>query len=92
MIVYIPQFLGVADIGRIAEAIEQRQQRFPDETLTMSVGVVLMNYGERQVNVRCVADEWTGTKGELAPRDGVPLCPNGHPLLEISPAPRLALV
>lgn len=86
-----PQFLSVQDVQKITASIRSRQERF-GEGLDMSVGVVLMNYGERHVRVKCIAGEWSGTKGDLAPRDGVPLCPNGHPLLETSRAPRLALV
>ena len=40
----------------------------------------------------CVGGEWKGTKGDLTPGGGLPQCPNGHPLLETSTAPRLALV
>ena len=58
----------------------------------MSVGVVLLNYGERYVDVTCIGGEWSGTKAEVFRHVGVPLCPNGHPLIETSNAPRLALV
>lgn len=86
-----PRFLGVADMEEIAGRIQQRQHLF-NEHFQTSVCVVLSNLSERYVAVRCVGGEWSGTKGELAPRDGIPLCPSGHPLLEMSMAPRLALV
>ena len=86
------KFLDVDDIQEISDKIKARQERFPNEDFLMSVGVVLMNYGEKHVVVRCVTGGWTGTKGDLQPRDGVPLCPDGHPLFEITEAPRLALV
>lgn len=85
-------YLGVKDVEEIALRLKRRAERFPDEEFTMSIGVVLLNYGERHVKVECMGREWAGTKGDLQPRNGVPLCPNGHPLLEVSRAPRLALV
>lgn len=85
--------ISVHDVENIAQAIQTRQTKFTDENFVMSVGVVLMNYGDRYVKVSCVGSErWTGTKGELEPREGIPLCPNGHPLIETSQAPRLSLV
>lgn len=79
------------DVKRITEAIEFRQVNFGEDSLT-SVAVVLLNYGERYVRVHCLPGEWSGTKGDLQPRRGIPLCPNGHPLLELGDAPRLALI
>jgi hypothetical protein len=58
----------------------------------MSIGVVLMNYGDPFVKVKCTNNEWSGIKSDLTSRNGIPLCPNGHPLFEITRAPRLALV
>lgn len=84
-------FLNVTDIHNIAQLIEYRQSMF-DEEFEMSVGVVLMNYGEREVKVECVNGEWSGLKGELSRSPDIPKCPNGHVLLETSTAPRLALV
>ena len=80
------------DIAIITEMIEYRQEKFPDESFLMNVGVVLMNYGDRQVQVHCINGEWRGVKADIQRRDGIPLCPNSHPLLETSNAPRLALV
>lgn len=85
-----PRYLTSADVEHIAGRIQERQARF-GEDFTMSVGVVLLNLGDRFVNVACVGGEWCGTKGDLTPRQGIPLCPNGHPLVETSTAPRLAL-
>lgn len=85
-----PQYLTVPDVEDIADRIQQRQHHF-NEDLTASVGVVLMNLGERYVRVECIGGEWSGAKGDLTPRQGIPLCPNGHPLIETSTAPRLAL-
>lgn len=84
--------LTVAEVQEIADRITRRQQRFTNEDFTMSVGVVLMNFGDRYVRVDCIAGEWSGTKSDLARRDGIPLCPNGHPLLEVSEAPRLGWI
>lgn len=84
--------LNAEDIEKISDSIQYRRDRFQEESFNMSVGVVLMNYGDRQVQVRCIGGEWTGIKGDLTPRDGIPLCPEGHPLVETSTAPVLALV
>lgn len=86
-----PRKLGVADIGKITDAIEQRQRRW-GEPLHMSVGVVLLNYGEGSIEVRCTQGEWSGTKADLSGGRGLPLCPNGHPLFEGSGRQVLALV
>jgi hypothetical protein len=76
----------------IAAMIESRQDRF-EESLRSSIMVVLLNAGDRFVAVRCVGPEqWTGTKAELTPRDGVPLCPSGHPMLETDRGRRLGWV
>lgn len=87
----IIKIIGVNDIEEIHEKIMRRRSKFAEEDLKTSLAVVLMNYGDSYVKVKCVGQEWSGTKGELAPGDGVPLCPNGHPLFEMSVAPRLAL-
>lgn len=87
------RYLTSADVVLIAERIQTRQQRFKDEPFVMSVGVVLMNHGDRAVQVECIGHEWSGVKGDLTPRaDAIPLCPNNHPLIEITRAPKMALV
>jgi hypothetical protein len=83
--------IDIGDIDTIAEAIQRRQAAF-DESFPMSVGVVLMNYGDRYVSVHCIGGEWDGVKGDLAPTPGLPLCPNGHPLIETGGHSSLALV
>jgi hypothetical protein len=83
--------LNVGDIENIVQKIQYRRLQF-NEDLRMALGVVLMNYGDRYVKVRCINGEWSGTKADLIPRDGIPLCPNGHPLFEVSKAPQLALI
>lgn len=88
----IVKIINVDDIKSISEKIKYRQDTFLNEDFIMSVGVVLMNYGDKYVLVSCIKGEWSGTKEELYPREGVPLCPNGHPLFEISTAPKLALI
>lgn len=88
----IVKILGVADIQSITEKIMYRQEKFPGEQPHMSIGVVLMNYGDSLVQVECTQREWSGTKSQLTPRNGIPLCPNGHPLFELTRAPVIALV
>lgn len=87
----IIKIISVNDIDEITKKITWRQEKF-EEDLRTSLGVVLMNYGDNLVKVKCVGQEWSGLKGDLLLRDGVPLCPNGHPLFEMSVAPRLALI
>ena len=77
----------------IANKIQKRQDRFSDEDFYTSIMVVLLNYGESSVRVGCTGSErWMGTKNELTPREGIPLCPNGHSLVEFGGGHRLALV
>jgi hypothetical protein len=87
----IVHILGVADIDKIYTKIKVRQERF-HENLVMSLGVVLMNYGDSYVSLYCVGGEWEGKKGDLVSNGRIPMCPNGHVLIETSDAPRLALI
>jgi hypothetical protein len=89
----IIKIISVSDIDEIVEKIVRRQEKF-DEDLRMAIGVVLMNYGDGEVRVRCTGKEWHGTKSDIKNHslDGIPLCPLGHPLFETSVAPRLALL
>lgn len=86
-----PKFINADDIEEITNKIGIRQGNL-DEDLMVSIGVVLMNYGDKYVEVTCVMQEWRGTKGMFPPHVSIPVCPNGHSLLEITRAPRLALV
>ena len=81
------------EVSEITDKILKRQEKF-DEDLMMSVGIVIMNYGDSEVRVQCTGKEWRGTKGQLQEQkdDSIPLCPNGHPLFETSVAPRLGLI
>lgn len=75
--------LTIEQAADIVEAFGSRRNRFPDEDWKDAMMVVLFNCGEQYTQVTCVGPEsWTGTKSELLPREGVPLCPNGHPLME----------
>ena len=44
--------------------------------------------------VRCVKCEWSGQKQDIPRREGfgVPLCPNGHLLIETGPPLHLGLI
>lgn len=79
------------DIQMMVEKIKWRQERYGEE-LMFSVGVVLLNFGDRYVQVSCLGGEWHGKKGDLEDREGVPTCPNGHPLFENTQAPILAII
>ena len=83
--------LGMGDISDIIVKIEWRQQNFK-ESLQTSVAVVLVNLGSQYIQLRCTNGEWIGEKRDLPGNGGIPRCPNGHPLLELSEAPVLALV
>lgn len=87
----VVKFIGIEDVDLITTRVERihAEHKYDLETC---LGLVLMNYGQRYVKVKCVAGEWEGTKGDLEPGPGIPKCPNGHVLLETSDAPRLALV
>lgn len=83
--------LETGDIQLIADSIKARQDKYEEDFVT-SVGVVLMNYGDKYKQVRCVNGEWHGQKKDLLPRDGVPHCPNGHVLLEAFGSIYMALI
>jgi len=88
-----PWTLTLAEAGAIAEAVQYRQDNWSGESLLNSVMVVLLNAGSEYTPVRCVGGEWSGTKGDLASTGGgIPLCPNGHVLLETGPGKRLGFV
>lgn len=76
----------------IAEKIQLRQERFEGEPLFDSIMVVLLNYGSGYARVICINGEWEGIKNELPPATGIPLCPNGHPMLEITQGKKLGLI
>lgn len=76
----------------IAEQFQHRRERFPDERTFDALMTVLLNFGDNLTPVACILGEWSGTKGELPRSAGLPLCPNGHPLLETGDGYRLALV
>lgn len=85
------KIIKLTDIRSIAESVKYRTETF-EEDLETAVIMVLMNYGDKFGKVRCIKGEWYGVKNDLERREGVPLCPNGHPLLELPTHPRLALI
>lgn len=84
--------LTLDQAANLAETYFTRRKRFPDEDETTAFLVVVLNHGDGLTAVSCVGEEWTGVKGDLVPRDGIPLCPNGHPLLESAERYRLGFV
>jgi hypothetical protein len=84
--------LSMEEAQRFVDGYNSRRERFPSEPSNTSMFVMLFNFGDHLTPVRCIKGEWAGTKGELAPRDGIPVCPDGHPLLESGEVHRLALV
>lgn len=70
------------DFEMVIDAIKQRQINFPDESTTLTLGLVLFNIGDRFARVECIEQEWTGFKKDIPKGDGVPKCPNGHVLMQ----------
>jgi hypothetical protein len=87
----IIKILNWNDLVDIQQKIEFRQLQYNEEHL-MALSIVLMNYGSRYIKVKCVMAEWEGLKADIPLSDGIPLCPNGHPLFEVSRSPVLALI
>ena len=69
------------DVDQVVDAIELRMHKF-GESLRMASAIVLLNYADRFTKVICTQGEWEGTKKDILPGDGIPHCPNGHPLFE----------
>lgn len=84
--------LTIAQAQELADRYLERRARFPDEDERQAFLVFLFNAGEAFRRVRCIHGEWSGTKGELPHREGVPLCPSGHPLFEDRLGARLGFV
>ena len=76
----------------IYESFRGRREVRPEEDEMTAFLVVLLNHGDHMTAVTCVAGEWSGQKADLQPRVGVPVCPQGHPLLEHGPMMRLGFV
>ncbi len=90
-----PAPLTVEQAAAITDAFTARRDRFPQEGPATSLLVVLLNWGDHLTAVSCIAGEWSGVKGDI-PHDPtvrvLPVCPNGHPLLEGFDRWRLGLV
>lgn len=77
--------LSPQDVEVIFQAIMKRHNKFPDESMMMSAVIVMLNIGDRYAKVWCVDEEncgWGGEKQDLQPGEGIPRCPNGHPLYQ----------
>lgn len=84
--------LNIEDIDMIFEAVRDRQDNFPNEPATVAFGLVLLNIGDRFTSVKCINGEWEGLKMEIPKRDGIPLCPNGHVMVESNSRLRLGWI
>lgn len=77
--------LTINDVEMILEALQLRNNNFPNEPGEMTLGIVLLNIGDRFAPVSCVAGEWEGIKQDIPksenPED-LPMCPNGHVLTQ----------
>lgn len=74
--------ISMEDVEMIMDAIGKRRQNFPDESVAITFALVLKNIGDRFTPVECIEQEWKGIKFELPKGEGVPTCPNGHPLMQ----------
>lgn len=84
--------LNLAQAQHLSSQFFTRRENWPDEDEKVSFLVVILNYGDHLTVINCTGGEWSGIKADLQPRDGVPLCPNGHPLTESNRQVRLGLV
>ena len=85
--------LDVETAQRLARTYFDRRAKWNDEEDEMtSFMVAVLNFGDHLTAVHCLSGEWSGTKADLTPRQGIPRCPNGHALLESGTQHRLALV
>jgi hypothetical protein len=75
--------LKIEDVEMILHAVRARKSNFPVEPEDMTWLLVLLNIGERYRSVTCIEGEWIGQKHEI-PKvgEGIPKCPNGHPLVQ----------
>jgi hypothetical protein len=85
--------LTLETVDAIADKIRYRMDHF-EETWDFALRVILFNYGSERTGVQCIsaAHNWSGTKADLSPRDGVPHCPGGHVMTETDGGWRLELV
>lgn len=74
------------DLQTIFQAVIDRQEKNPDEELTLTLALVLMNVGNRFSKVECIEQEWTGLIKDIPmPEQGeAPKCPNGHGIVRLN--------
>lgn len=73
--------MSIQESTEIANNIIRRQKQF-GETLYQSIMVALLNAGDKFTMVACLNGEWQGKKGDIPVTTGIPVCPNGHVLVE----------
>lgn len=83
--------IDLEDVHDIVDAIAYRRGTY-QESLEQALAIVLLNYGARFTRVRCVNGEWSGLKKEIPQTIGIPKCPNGHVLYELSVPGKLAII
>lgn len=74
--------LTIVDIENIVMAVSERQQKFPEEPVGVTIAFVMLNIGDRYSPVECIEQEWTALKKDVPRGEGVPKCPNGHVLTQ----------
>lgn len=73
------------DFDILVKALQKRMENFPEENFVLTLGLVLFNIGDRYAPVTCIEQEWKGLKRDIPPGEGIPKCPNGHPLIQGNP-------
>lgn len=92
---HIPEagaMLSHKDFDNLMELLHIRKDKFPNEELRVSLGVILFNLGDAFTHVICFGGEWHGYKFNLQSGEGIPTCPNGHVLMADRPGLTLGWV
>lgn len=76
---------SMRDFDMVMAAVKERQEKDPEEPVSLTLYLVLTGIGERFRKVQCVEQEWECLKSDIPlPEEGgpAPTCPNGHSLHE----------
>ena len=70
-----------AGMDMVIQAFLKRRENYPDEDISLTLGLILSAIGTRFDPLRCVEKEWRGYKKDIPPGTTNPTCPNGHDLI-----------
>lgn len=80
---------SMTDWDMVLEAVRERNEKHPDEPMTLTLYLVLTKIGERYRKIQCIEQEFECLKKDIDwDGEGEPTCPNGHSL---HPGPGLTL-